>query len=158
MGLTGVSLTVFNIVTRRKKGKRQALISQIILVVFIAFIGAFNYYLLFDEINGIMYSLMIINALYYINSIIYVRSKTEGAPYHILALVSVLLTIGFILLSGDLMFLKPVFVLLFIPSLVKVLDNVILENKKVHLRRIGLNEVFHCLLFLLLMNHLVSSI
>lgn len=153
MAFTGIALTAFNILTRRKKGKRQPLLSQIILVIFIATIGSFNYYLLFDKIDNHLLTLLVINALYYIISVIYVRSKTEGAPYHIIALVLLLVIIGVILIIGEFLFLRASLIFLFIPSLVKLVDNLILENNKVPLRRIGVNEVFHCVLFLILMNY-----
>lgn len=150
VGFTGVLMLVLNIKTRRQKGQRQPIFAQLTLIVFMAFIGALNYYLMFKVINNQMFSVFICQALFYATSVIYVRSKTVGAPYHIYATGGAVLGIVLVFVFSQLGFVNSLLIITLVPTLVKNLDNILLLNTKVPLRRVGLSETFHSLLFITL--------
>lgn len=146
----GIGMLILNITTRRKKGKRQNIFAQILLIWFIAFLNAMSYYLITGLIDKNLFIIFISNGFFYSNSVIYVRSKTNGSPYDVYALLfsfSILLICFLSNISG---FTKSTLLIAFIPTLVKTLDNVILTNIKVPLRRIGINETIHCIIFMFL--------
>lgn len=153
--ISGISMLAVNIFTRRKKGKRQPVLAQILLVTYISFIGALNYYLLTDRVDAVFFVIFGLSALFYSNSILFVRSKTMGSPFDVYALmfsIMSLLTIAFLSLGG---LLKFELMIVLIPTFVKTLDNLILTNTKVPLRRIGINETVHSALFIFLLWSLI---
>jgi len=146
----GMGMVVFNLVTRRKKDKRQVVVAQIVLVSSMALISAVIYFLMTGRADHTFFRILLLNALFFSNAVVYVRSKTEGAPYDIYALtfaLSVCLLILIMNLSG---LIELNALILFVPTVVKTLDNVILNNTKVPLRRVGLNETIHSILYIIL--------
>ena len=155
--ILGIAMLFLNIATRRKKGKRQNIIAQIVLVCFISFISALNYYLLTNCFDKMFFTLFFISSIFYSNSVLFVRSKTLGSPYDIYALSFSILSIALFSILVILKIYQIHAIIILIPSFVKALDNVILTNVKVPLRRIGINETIHCILFIgifwILKNH-----
>jgi hypothetical protein len=148
--ISGIIMLFLNIITRRKKGKRQNVFAQIVLVSFIVFLGSLNYYFLTGLFDRIFLTIFSTSILFYSNSIIYVRSKTLGSPFDIYALLFSAFSIIIILLLIVVADFKLGTVFILIPTFVKTLDNVILTNIKVPMRRIGINETIHCIIFILL--------
>ncbi len=148
--VSGISMLFLNIITRRKKGERQIILAQIILVCFMSFLGALNYYFLVRLVDANFMIIFLFNALFFTISVIYVRSKTVGSPYDVYALVFSLITVFLIIILNIIGVVKLTMVIVFIPTLVKTLDNVVLTNTKVPLRRIGINETIHCIIFVFL--------
>jgi hypothetical protein len=157
VSIIGIAMLLLNIATRRRKGKRQHIIAQIILVCFIAFLGALNYFFLTGCFDKMFFTIFLISSIFYSNSVLFVRSKTLGSPYDIYALLFSILSISLfgILITLNIYQIEAVIIL--IPTFVKTLDNVILTNIKVPLRRIGINETIHCIIFIgifwILKNH-----
>jgi hypothetical protein len=150
ISIPGFLMLVVNVITRRQKGKRQYILAQIILVSFIAYTGAMVYHMMSGMFDHHFYVFLLFNALYFSNSVIYVRSKTVGAPYDVFALlmsVASVILVSFLSANG---FVQQNLFVVYIPMLIKTLDNVILVNIKVPMRRIGLNETFHGILYTLL--------
>lgn len=157
VSICGISMLVLNIATRRRKGKRQSIVAQIVLVSFISFLGALNYILLIGYFDKIFFTIFLTSSFFYSNSVLFVRSKTLGSPFDIYALLFSVLSICFFAILITLKIYNIETIIIFIPTFVKTLDNVILANFKVPLRRIGINETIHCILFVglfwLLKNH-----
>lgn len=149
--ISGICMLLLNLITRRKKGKRQNIFAQIAIVCFIALLGAMNYFILVGRFDNIFFTIFISSALFYSNSIIYVRSKTYGSPFDIYALLFSVISILIIILLNFWGITRLELIVVFIPSLVKTLDNVILTNTKVPLRRVGINETIHCIIFIWLL-------
>ena len=147
-------LLYVNIITRRKKGKKQALLAQLLLTGSIGLIPSLFYYIITQNIDDIFWQVGIINVLYYMNSTIYVRSKTMGTPYDVFAFIFSLFVLVMVLVSVWIGIAEFKILLLFLPTFIKVFDNLILANYKVPLRRIGLYETFHAILFIVLFNAL----
>ena len=147
-----IVLLILNIITRRRKGQRQNIIAQIFLTGSFGFIPSILYYVLTKNIDAIFWQVGICNALYYINSTLYVRSKTVGSPFdsYAFAFTILIFIVGWILVSAEVTEIK--ILILFLPTLIKGLDNLVLANFKVPLRRIGLNETFQSVLFIVLYN------
>lgn len=149
--VAGILLTL-NIKTRRRKKKRQHIVAQIVLTGSFGFISSLFYYVLTENIDATFWQVGICNALYYINSTLYVRSKTVGAPFDSYAILFTIFIyiFGWILISNEIVDIR--ILLLYLPTFIKGLDNVVLANFKVPLRRIGVNETFHSILFIVLYN------
>lgn len=157
VSIFGIAMLLLNIATRRRKGKRQNIIAQIVLVCFIAFLGALNYNLLTGCIDKMFFTIFLLSSIFYSNSVLYVRSKTLGAPYDIYALMFSIFSISLFGILVTLNIYQIDAIIILIPTFVKTLDNVILTNIKVPLRRIGINETIHCIIFIgifcILKNH-----
>ena len=150
ISVPGILMFVLNLLTRRKKGKRQPVPAQILLVSFAAYLGALIHPLITKEFSIHFYVILFCNAAYYSCSVIYVRSKTTGAPYDVLAFLFACLLVITVLILEFRGVLPGNLFIVFLPQLIKTLDNVILVNARVPLRRIGLNETFHSLLYIAL--------
>lgn len=148
--ISGILMLLLNLLTRRKEGKRQMISAQFVLVTFAAFLGAMNYYFIKETIDKNFWIIFIFNSLYYANSVVYVRSKTMGAPFDVYAFLFSIMIILIIIIFNYLNIIKLSSMIIFIPTFVKTLDNIILTNIKVPLRRIGVNESVHCIIFLTL--------
>lgn len=146
----GTGMVILNIITRRRKNQRQNIFAQIILVCFIAFLGALNYFFLTGLFNKELIIIFLFSALYYSNSIIFVRAKTMGPPFDAYALVFSIIVLIFVFVLSCLNIVNALMIIVFIPGLVKTLDNVVLYNFKVPLRRIGINETIHSIIFIIL--------
>lgn len=144
----GIFLLLLNYFTRRRKGQRQNIFAQLVLTSLMATLPAFIYYLLTARMDNIFWILGLFNVLYYANSTVYVRAKTLGSPYDIYALTLSILTflVLFILYKIDI--IDGVALFVFLPMLLKNTDNIVLSNNKVPLRRIGVYETFHGLLYM----------
>lgn len=145
-----------NIITRRKSGRRQALVFQLLLMLFASLVAAFNYYIITFRIDAIFWMIILCNMLYFSVSVIYVRSKTEGSPNDIIAMIAALAGIFVMLFIGMAGWAGKTMFIIFIPSFIRTLDNVILLNVHVPLKRIGVSETIHGLIFLLLCRLLFS--
>ncbi|MFH0893796.1 MAG: hypothetical protein V2A54_05110 [Bacteroidota bacterium] len=156
ISIPGMIMLLFNLFTRRQKGKRQLILAQMILVSFTAYIGAMIYFMMAGKFDHHFYVFLLFNALYFSNSVVYVRSKTLGAPYDVFALLMSIASVICIFLLSLYHLIPENLFIVFIPMLIKTLDNVILVNTKVPLRRVGLNETFHCVLFITLFNLLYT--
>lgn len=148
LSVSGALMITLNIITRRKKGKRQNIFAQITLVCFIAFLGALNYYFLTGFMDNNLLYIFLFSALFYTNSIIYVRSKTVGLHYDSIALAFSIFIVLFAVILSIMGLINKTMIIIFIPTLIKNLDNVLLYNLKVPLRRIGINETIHCIIFI----------
>lgn len=149
----GILLLLLNYFTRRRKGQRQHIFAQLVLTSIMALLPAFIYYLLLGRMDDIFWILGLFNMLYYANSIIYVRAKTIGSPFDIYAFILSILTflVLFIIYKSDI--IDGIAFFIFLPMLLKTTDNIVLSNTRVPLRRIGVYETFHSLLYMFIFSY-----